>query len=905
MQTIKKPISFLLSLVMILSVFTIAPVRTGGAQISEDGDWEYVAIPGQGASIIDYLGTNEDVVIPKSLGGESVTGFNGDPFVGKAIRSLTFPSTIEIIPVELMKDQTSLTEVIIPDGVEIIRARAFDGCTSLTEVTIPDSVTQFGEGCFPLMTTICCSENSAAYTWFSQRGYTVKKICNHELTRVPASAPTQSSNGCIEHWYCAKCGKYFSDANGENEITDLTKVLIPYFEFEYSNDPIDNGARYYKLIGYKGNDEKITIPTVIPDNYPDESLRGKTVTVIKENAFENNTTIKTVTVPDSITHVGGDSFNGCSNLTEVTIGKGLDWLGYTCFANCPNLTKVTIKRTDDDFQMQGNSFQGSDNVTVYGYHDTKVEELMNANHIPFVSLGHAYGEPEWSWNDDLSSATASFTCYKDDDTQTVTATVTSEVTKEPTADEPGVRTYTATVTFEGETYTDEKTEEIPETNRLEHRVQTDPTADSNGWIEHWYRPSTGKYYSDENGQNEITDLTKVLIPYFTFEYSNDGFYKLTGYNGKDEDVVIPVKIPDYYPDENLQGKDFKIIREGAFQNNTTIKTVTMPDTIDNVADNAFRGCSELQKVTIGTGVTWLGNYSFGDCPKLTEVTIYAKDDRFTMSSTAFDGTHDVTVYGYHDTKVEEFMNRYSVPFVGLEHTYDKPKLSWSDDNSSATFKFTCVKGDVSETVNADVTSEVIKAATCLDEGEIKYTATADFEGNTYTYEKIETLPKKHALQHKEKVYPTVEKHGTIECWYCPDCGKYFSDENGEHPLEEDEIVLSYFTFVDDGQYIKLTSYNGNDESVLVPDKIPNDYPDESLRGKDFSIIREDAFKRNPTIRNVIIQDNVSHIGAEAFKGCPQLEEVTIGKNLDTLKLLLVWLLSLFEEGHDLFDRVPV
>ena len=40
------------------------------------------------------------------------------------------------------------------------------------------------------------------------------------------------------------------------------------------------------------------------------------------------------------------------------------------------------------------------------------------------------------------------------------ATITSEVTKPATCTEDGVRTYTATVTFNGKTYTDTKTEAI-------------------------------------------------------------------------------------------------------------------------------------------------------------------------------------------------------------------------------------------------------------------------------------------------------------------------------------------------------------------------------------------------------------------------------------------------------------
>lgn len=74
--------------------------------------------------------------------------------------------------------------------------------------------------------------------------------------------------------------------------------------------------------------------------------------------------------------------------------------------------------------------------------------------------GHLYGEPKWTWTG-YTAAKATFTCDKNDDTQTVNAAVTSAVTTEPSLTEDGVRTYTATVVFGGKTYTDQKTESIP------------------------------------------------------------------------------------------------------------------------------------------------------------------------------------------------------------------------------------------------------------------------------------------------------------------------------------------------------------------------------------------------------------------------------------------------------------
>ena len=64
---------------------------------------------------------------------------------------------------------------------------------------------------------------------------------------------------------------------------------------------------------------------------------------------------------------------------------------------------------------------------------------------------HVWGAPVWSWAQDYSAACATFTCEKDAaHTRTVQAVVTSEARGGSTA-------YTATVSFEGKTYTDEKT----------------------------------------------------------------------------------------------------------------------------------------------------------------------------------------------------------------------------------------------------------------------------------------------------------------------------------------------------------------------------------------------------------------------------------------------------------------
>lgn len=81
----------------------------------------------------------------------------------------------------------------------------------------------------------------------------------------------------------------------------------------------------------------------------------------------------------------------------------------------------------------------------------------SARHDETAATGHAWGEPTWTWSDDLTMATATFTCANDEaHEQTVVAELTAEVTRQPTIAEEGAGVATATVSFEGARYTDEQ-----------------------------------------------------------------------------------------------------------------------------------------------------------------------------------------------------------------------------------------------------------------------------------------------------------------------------------------------------------------------------------------------------------------------------------------------------------------
>lgn len=106
------------------------------------------------------------------------------------------------------------------------------------------------------------------------------------------------------------------------------KVETPETDFEYQ--VLENQVY---ITSYIGKSSEVVIPSKI-NSFP--------VVVIGSNAFMENTSLKSVTIPESITTIGVQAFINCSSLEEVTfsngIGKNSIVFGDDVFKGCTSLS---------------------------------------------------------------------------------------------------------------------------------------------------------------------------------------------------------------------------------------------------------------------------------------------------------------------------------------------------------------------------------------------------------------------------------------------------------------------------------------------------------------------------------------------------------------------------------------
>lgn len=61
-----------------------------------------------------------------------------------------------------------------------------------------------------------------------------------------------------------------------------------------------------------------------------------------------------VTIPDSVTSIGGSAFYNCVSLTSVTIPNSVTSIGDEAFCNCASLTSIKIAISDEQYFVVDN-----------------------------------------------------------------------------------------------------------------------------------------------------------------------------------------------------------------------------------------------------------------------------------------------------------------------------------------------------------------------------------------------------------------------------------------------------------------------------------------------------------------------------------------------------------------------
>ena len=270
----------------------------------------------------------------KSIG---VSAFSGTDSAHPIFKEIQIPDSVETIGTNAFHNCQDLESITLPASLKTIESSAFSGCRNLSKVKLPASLKAIQSSVFHL----CINLKTVSY------------------------------DGSLAQWSRINTSNGFLGYSSPSLVMgDYTAQFILV-----KNDFLDPPPKTVTITKYTGTESTVILPSTI-NSWP--------VTKIGEAAFQDNTTITSVTIPDSVTEIGANAFAGCTNLTSVTYGG--DWSKLTIQSGNPAVEDA-VNAQLFDFEFIPNNTA----VIVKKYNGTAADVTIPSHYKgkPVTMIDHA------------------------------------------------------------------------------------------------------------------------------------------------------------------------------------------------------------------------------------------------------------------------------------------------------------------------------------------------------------------------------------------------------------------------------------------------------------------------------------------------------------------------------------
>ena len=326
--------------------------------------------------ITGYHGTATEITLPKSLNNLPIVALNATFQNQTQITSVTIPNSYERIGNHTFDGCTNLTKVVMPNTITEIGDYAFKDCSALTTINLPKYINRLGDLTFSNCTNLtaleipenvreignyvfqdCVSlaqiEIPAAVTKIGNSAF--KGCMGLTTMNLPDDLTSVQDNvfdGCSQ-LATINCDIYPAkpDSWGNYWLGNCSAEVTWLLDYELVSD------NYYQVVGWNRNVNKIELPTM---------FNGKRVKTIASRAFQQCPCTKVV-IPDGITNIGVDAFDGCTQLTQINClsyperpsSWSVDWLG-SCTATVT--WQFNYQYNSSSLSWEINGYNGTDSI---------------------------------------------------------------------------------------------------------------------------------------------------------------------------------------------------------------------------------------------------------------------------------------------------------------------------------------------------------------------------------------------------------------------------------------------------------------------------------------------------------------------------------------------------------------
>ncbi|RAW58754.1 hypothetical protein C4N22_08455 [Faecalibacterium prausnitzii] len=213
----------------------------------------------------------------KSIG---LGAFYGTEQAYPRFKEIKIPDSVETIGNAAFRYCQNLERIALPSALQTLSNVTFYGCTALSEVTFPASLETIQVGAFGYCRNLSEVELPAS----------LKTIQSYVFGGC-SDLKTVSYDGSLEQWNHITANNDVLGYSCPSLVTDDYTAQFILVE----NDLPDHFPKTVTITKYTGTESTVILPSTI-SSWP--------VTKIGEAAFQDNTTITSVTIPASVTEIG-------------------------------------------------------------------------------------------------------------------------------------------------------------------------------------------------------------------------------------------------------------------------------------------------------------------------------------------------------------------------------------------------------------------------------------------------------------------------------------------------------------------------------------------------------------------------------------------------------------------------
>lgn len=363
---------------------------------------------------------------------------------------------------------------------------------------------------------------------------------------------------------------------------------------------------------------------------------------------------KEIQIPDSVETIGTNAFHNCQDLESITLPASLETIESSAFSSCRKLSEIRLPASLK--AIQSYVFDGCSSLETVFYDGSLARWSQINTSNGFLGFSH----PSLVMND----YTAQFIPVKDEndpDPPPKTVTITKYTGTESTVILPSTINSWPVTKIGEDAFQDNTTITSVTIPANVTEIGSNAFADCTNLTSVTY----GGDWSNltiQSGNPAVEDAVNAQL--FDFVFTPDNTAVIVRYKGTAADVTIP---------SHYKGKPVTMIDHAAFHD-SAVTSVTIPDSVTSIPDDAFAFCSQLTNISIPNSVTFIGFSAFNSCTSLKSITL--PSSLSTIQSSAF----------YNCGNLETIRIPVSVTFIGnyafagcpssMTVTYPGSKTQW-------------------------------------------------------------------------------------------------------------------------------------------------------------------------------------------------------------------------------------